>query len=205
MYTAVLMLAMTTGADTPDFGRRGCNGCSANYSYGCHGGCHSGYSSGCCGGGNYRSGYYSNYSYLPRTYYASGYYYSNGVAQVPSVESRPSFYFDPNQPSPAMIRILVPNPEAEIWFDNAPTSQRGMERMFSSPVLEPGKYKYTIKARWMESGRPVEQERNVEVRPGGEPITVDFRVNAPESLPNPKGSLPKPLPNPSPKDKANLK
>ncbi len=66
MYSVVLMAALTTGMDAPDFGRRGCHGChgcSGCYScggcwggrgccggcYGCGGGCWGGGSS--CGGG----------------------------------------------------------------------------------------------------------------------------------------------------------
>src|SRR5437016_208397 len=73
MYTAVLMMALTAGAESIDHGRRACHGCSAcygctTYYYSCHGcsrshgchrcsgchvyygchGCHGGYS--CCGG-----------------------------------------------------------------------------------------------------------------------------------------------------------
>jgi len=43
MYSVVLMMAVTSGAEAPDFGRRGCNGCN--------GGCHGGYVS-CHGGGH---------------------------------------------------------------------------------------------------------------------------------------------------------
>jgi uncharacterized protein (TIGR03000 family) len=49
MYTAVLMMALTAGADMPD-GRRGggCHGCRGGCSGGCYGGCYGG---GCYGGG----------------------------------------------------------------------------------------------------------------------------------------------------------
>jgi uncharacterized protein (TIGR03000 family) len=56
MYSVVLMAALTTGVDLPDFGRRGgCHGCRG----GCYGGCYGGYGGcwgggygyGCCGGG----------------------------------------------------------------------------------------------------------------------------------------------------------
>ena len=47
MYSMILMAALTTGADTPDIGRRG-GGCG-----GCYGGCYGG---GCYGGGCYGGG-----------------------------------------------------------------------------------------------------------------------------------------------------
>jgi len=53
MYTAVLMMALTTGVDMPD-GRRGggCHGCRGGCSGGCYGGgCYGGGCCGCCGGG----------------------------------------------------------------------------------------------------------------------------------------------------------
>src|SRR5438034_258479 len=52
MYSVVLMMALSGGAETPDFGHRrgGCSGCSG--SYGCSGG---GY--GCAGGMGYGGGY----------------------------------------------------------------------------------------------------------------------------------------------------
>ncbi len=47
MYTMVLMAALTTGTDMPDFGRRGgCHGCRG----GCYGGCWGGGWGGCYGG-----------------------------------------------------------------------------------------------------------------------------------------------------------
>jgi len=76
MYSVVLMMAMTGGADVPagHFGHGSCyGGCYGSYSYGCCGGygnsCHGGYSYGCCGGygnschGGYSYGCCGGYSY----------------------------------------------------------------------------------------------------------------------------------------------
>jgi uncharacterized protein (TIGR03000 family) len=105
-----------------------------------------------------------------------------------------------------MIRVLVPAEDAEIWFDGAATKQRGRARLFVSPALEAsGKYQYTIKARWMESGRPVDQERQVQVQPGGQPILVDFRASpGAEKVKAPKTPEDKTLPKPLPKDEKSL-
>ena len=108
MYTAVLMLAMTTSGETLDHGRRGgCHGCSGGYvaCSGYRGGCsgyHGGYSS-CCGGGYYRSGYSSGY-YAPGYAYGSSYYYSPYIVTGLSPDVRQSFYFDPNQQPGAAVQ-----------------------------------------------------------------------------------------------------
>jgi uncharacterized protein (TIGR03000 family) len=106
---------------------------------------------------------------------------------------RQSFYSRPGG-NGAMIRVMVPDPNAEIWFDSAPTKQRGTDRMFHSPPLDGNaRYGYTIKARWMDNGRPVEQERRVEVQPG-QSVMVDFRTNPGEKLTSPKSAPEKKLP-----------
>jgi uncharacterized protein (TIGR03000 family) len=198
MYTAVLMLALTSGTESADFGRRGggCNGGCAGYYGGCsgsyHGGCHGG-----CSGGYYRSGYYApnGYSYSGPTYYYSDgrAYYSSG----PGMDARQSFYYSPSDGG-TLIRVILPNPDAEVWFDGAATQQRGFERAFNTPVLESGNYTYKIKAKWMDNGRAVEQERKVQFQPG-QPVMVDFRTNQGEEIrspktPDSKDTLPKPLP-----------
>jgi uncharacterized protein (TIGR03000 family) len=78
MYSAVLMLALTAGTETADFGRRGCNSCysgcytSCSVSYGCSSyGCSS-YSYGCCGSRRGHRGHGCN-SYCSGYYGCSGY------------------------------------------------------------------------------------------------------------------------------------
>ncbi len=76
--------------------------------------------------------------------------------------------------TPAQIRVLVPSPNANLWFDNTPTLQQGACRLFVSPPLDREKtYTYTIKASWLERGREVTREKQVKVRPGRETV-VDF-------------------------------
>src|SRR5262249_54067995 len=73
-------------------------------------------------------------------------------------------------------RVLVPSPNANLWFDNTPTHQQGSCRLFLSPPLDGGKtYTYTTKASWREKGREVTREKQVKVRPGQETL-VDFTV-----------------------------
>jgi uncharacterized protein (TIGR03000 family) len=214
MYTAVLILAMTTAADTADHGRRG-GGCNGGYGgcsgyYGGYGGCYGGGYGGCsgyyggggygCGGGGYyRAGYgsyYPGYAYMN----GGGYYSPGTIVQGQTTDVRQSFYPSSDQ-NAAMVQVLVPNPDAEVWFDGNATTQRGTERFFQSPPLQgDGRYQYTIKARWNRDGKNVEQERRVDVTPG-RPVMVDFRgeqIGDP-NRPNPNPAVnPNPNPNPNP-------
>jgi len=152
-------------------GRRG--GVSVNVGRGYYGG----YYDNRYYGGYYRTPYY----YGNRYYYTNpGYYYSDFAVQLPPTEIRQSFYSDPNV---ATITVIVPNPDAQVWFDDAATSQRGMERLFHTPALQQTGT-YSIKARWTENGRTVYQERQVQVQPG-QSVTVNFQANFGERLSSP--------------------
>jgi len=138
----------------------------------------SGYGGRYYGGGYYNNGWsYPSYYYSSPSYYSEPSYYSDSVVQVPS-ESRPSYYADP---SAANVTVFVPDANAEVWFDNAQTSQRGMERIYQTPGLQSAGT-YTIRARWMSGNRPIDQTRQVRVQPG-QSVTVDFRS---ENLPVPR-------------------
>jgi uncharacterized protein (TIGR02246 family) len=77
------------------------------------------------------------------------------------------------------VMTAVVSPDAQVFFDGAPTTQRGSERRFVSPLLEVGtKYSYDIRARWMENGRMVQQARKVSVS-GGDAVRVDFLTPLP--------------------------
>jgi len=157
-------------------------------------------------------GYSGRYNYYPRTYYGSGYYnpyyrgyYNGGYAPsyyytTPQYQVEPSYdtysYSAPVTQSyysgpgtslqPVTVSVFVPVPDAQVWFQNSLTQQQGTERVFQSAPLETGStYIYTVKARWNENGRPVEQERQVNVQPG-QSVTVDFRGNSGENIPLPR-------------------
>jgi uncharacterized protein (TIGR03000 family) len=74
--------------------------------------------------------------------------------------------------------VLLPDPNAQVWFDAAPTQQQGTDRVYSSPSLDAGNYKYTVKAQFMENGRKVDRERSINVQQG-QAVTVDFRNENP--------------------------
>jgi uncharacterized protein (TIGR03000 family) len=107
---------------------------------------------------------YSGYSVQPNAGSATGNLYGTSTASVTAADI-------------ARVTVLVP-PDAQVWFENRATSQKGGERDFVSPPLDPTRnYVYDIRARWNEGGRQVEQTRTAEVHAGSQ-ITVDFRAAA---------------------------
>lgn len=144
-------------------------------------------------GGTYNpyTGYRLNYGLYPNNYYSSGFvpsygytgtYYPPGYATSGVIPGgTTSMYYQPGaqtgaattDPNAAVIDLRVPA-DAQVWFDGDSTNQRGTNRVFTSPPLDPGKaYHYDVKARWTENGRPVEKTRRVDVR-AGQHTTVDF-------------------------------
>lgn len=130
---------------------------------------------------------YPNYAYWWRlwtTPYTAGtpfpYRYYNAVNPAYLTPPRPPGYTKesarnvmlppPNQPlngSAAVIEVHMPF-FGELWVDDVPTEQRGLERLFCSPPLDKsGKYVYTLRARWIdESGKTIEQTQEVLVHCG---------------------------------------
>jgi uncharacterized protein (TIGR03000 family) len=78
----------------------------------------------------------------------------------------------------AHMTVRVP-PDAQVWFENQTTNQKGAVRNFVSPALAPGNdYTYDVRALWQQGGRNVDQKRQVAVHAGSH-ITVDFTQPAP--------------------------
>jgi uncharacterized protein (TIGR03000 family) len=137
-------------------------------------------------GSNYASSpyYYSTPYYSSMPYYSSPYTttydYSapQGYSFNPNVTQSQSSYYNPGPTQQtAAITVFLPTADAKLWFDNTEMKQQGMTRYFSTPSLEPGKmFTYTLKARWMNNGQPVEREKQVNVQ-AGQQATVDFRTN----------------------------
>jgi len=144
-------------------------------------------------------GYYGGYSYSPYSYSQSGYYspsynysapaYStSGYTVVPQTSngiSPASYSTSESSQNVAHLNVMLPAADAEVWLGNSQTTQQGMQRLFQSPALEPGKdYTYTVKARWTSDGKAVEQTRDVNVR-AGQTSNVDFRGPKAELIPPP--------------------
>ncbi len=120
---------------------------------------------------------YGGYAYPSYDYgYTPGYYYdydqpAYGVPLNPGVQTQSAY---PPSGGSAQVVIKAP-PAAEVWVDDYKVAQGGPVRSLNTPpVLEPGKpYHYTIKAQWTDNGKPVVQERRVNVE-AGQTSTVDF-------------------------------
>ena len=183
MYSVVLMVAMTTGTETPDCHRHGCCGGSSGYSgcygssYGCYGssygGCY-GSSYGCYGssyGGCYGSSYGGCYGSSYGGCYGGTPYKGTPVMSMPP-GTKPETVTKPPKPDEAMIpapaRIIVSLPaDAKLSFDGVPTASTSAERVFISPELKPNQdYRYTLRAEMVRDGRSQSVEQTVLVRAG---------------------------------------
>lgn len=124
------------------------------------------------------SGYYSPY----RSSWYGGYprYYSQYDASTPMTYE---VYGAESTPANARVRVQVPDPNAEVFFNNAATQQRGTERVFDTPDLRSGAtYTYDIKARWRDAnGQMIERTHSVNVEQGRESF-VDFTQGAEEVI-----------------------
>ena len=184
MYSMVLMAALTTGADVPDFGRHGCHGCWGGCwggcygcrgcwggCYGCWGGCYGGWGGcyGCYGWGGYGGGWGGGlgYVYAPfaTTYVApTAFAYSTVPAATP-VTTR-SMYADSSAANRATIIVHLPA-SASLTVDGKSTSSTSATRQFYSPPLEPGRtYHYNFQARMERDGKTAKAERTVDVSAG---------------------------------------
>jgi uncharacterized protein (TIGR03000 family) len=174
--------------------------------------------------GGYGPGYYGGYSDYSYPYYGydnsyPGYYsypdyYGPDFSYVPDYsysQNLPSYDLEQSAPdNRAHIRVRVPG-NAQLWFDDQPTTRAGSVRTFTSPDLTPGHtYTYDLRAQWRQGNQDVTQTRHVVVHPG-EQVMVDFlrpmpgnqRMNPPSNqtpMPrevNPQGGAPRPT-NPPP-------
>jgi len=171
MYSVVLMMALTNGAEMPAFGGgcrggrgcRGCSGCSGSCGgcYGGYGGCHGGGYGGCYGGG-YGGGYggcYGGGGYGGMSCHGGGYgggyggcYGGGGYGGMScsggqSVAPVMSSVVPQGLPSgvangSAPATIVVSLPAgATLTIDDTPTSSTSASRVFQTPPLERG-YEY---------------------------------------------------------------
>ncbi len=187
MYTMVLMAALTTGTDMPDWGRRGgccgcwgggwgwggCYGCYGGYGWGCWGGCYGGWGGcyGCWGGGygGWAGGWGGwggrGYVYAPAalTYAAPTALVYDTIPAASPIATTRSMYPNTSPDNRATIIVHVPE-NTQLMVDGKPTSSTSATRHFYSPPLEPGKtYHYTFEARLERDGKTVKAERSVDV------------------------------------------
>jgi uncharacterized protein (TIGR03000 family) len=154
-------------------GYGGCyGGCYGGGWYGgcCGGGWYGGWGGGCCGGGWYGGGY----AWSGPGYYGSG---SRLAYDYPYQGNYSYGYYGATNGnngqggSPATVEIRVPQPDAQVWFDDHLTRQTGAVRTYETPALTNGSY--TVRVRWNENGQPMEQTQQLAVR-GGQTQNLDF-------------------------------
>ncbi|HWG47817.1 MAG TPA: TIGR03000 domain-containing protein [Gemmataceae bacterium] len=126
-----------------------------------------------------------NYGYGIAPYGSAGPYSPMKPPLNPDANPPPPRPQAPQQPMPeelpqvkrkenkAEVTVVVPE-SAELWFNGTKTTQKGPERKFVTPPLTPGEdFIYTVKARWMENGKPVEQTRPIHVQANSSQV-IDF-------------------------------
>ena len=89
---------------------------------------------------------------------------TNGMSTV-----RVSNYFTPASEgltNAAKIRVLLPDAQAKVLFDETATKATGLERLFVTPPLTGTTNTYRIRAILMRDGKEVTLEQVVNVAPG---------------------------------------
>ncbi len=180
MYSMVLMAALTTGTDMPDWGRRGwgCCGCYGGYAWGGYGrGWGGGYGWGGWGGGyggwggwGGWGGGWGGWGYVAAPMIPS-YAAPVLIASAPLTESAltRSMYYDPGSTARAnRATIIVHLPaKAKLIVDGKPTTSTSTTRRFVSPPLEKGhSYHYVFKAEMDREGQTVATTKRVDVTAG---------------------------------------
>jgi uncharacterized protein (TIGR03000 family) len=109
--------------------------------------------------------YYSMYAPLYEYGYSPNYDMGSSVTTAPDTA--------------AHIVVYTPDPDADVWFEGQPTSERGTVCEFELPALAPIRdYIYEIRARWTEGGKIVERTQRIHVQAGHE-VTVNFTRSQP--------------------------
>jgi uncharacterized protein (TIGR03000 family) len=189
MYSVVLMMALTTGADAPDCHRHSCGGGSCA-GYSCGGGCHGGGGhallgghrhscSGGCYGGGYCTGYYGGgctgyYGGCTGAYggCTGGIIYMMPEGKKPEkIEGKPKEKKDKDEDevaAPATIMVSLPA-DAQLTVDGAATTSTTATRTLITPVLNPEKeFVYVLSAKIVRNGETLTVTEQVTVRAGAE-------------------------------------
>jgi uncharacterized protein (TIGR03000 family) len=70
--------------------------------------------------------------------------------------------------------VRLPDANAEVWFQDYKTQQRGTLRYYESGRLDPKlSYTFQVRARWLEKGQQMDETRLVQAR-AGQTVTLDF-------------------------------
>jgi len=186
MYSAVLMLAMTAGSESADFGR---HGCSASYccgtttaytctmAYGCSTAC-SGrvrhHRKACHGCTMTTCSMSTCAAYMPACSAPVG---CGGMKTMPAAPMPSGEKLPAPKPmkifAPATIVVNLPT-GARLSVDGTPTSSTSERRTLVTPSLEVGEnYVYTLRAEFVSNGQTMTQSQQVTVM-GGQTSRVQF-------------------------------
>lgn len=170
-----------------DFG-----GWGGGYGYGGYG--YGGYGLGSAYSGGWYSPGYSSYSYPSYSTYDYGTPTYYGATQFSS-SPQYSYYADSqsgyggqaamSNPNGAMFTVRIADPNAQIWFQDYQTQQRGTVRRYESGALDPNStYTFTVRAKWMENGKQMDQTRHVNARAGqNQTVTFGSSMGQREQIP----------------------
>lgn len=201
MYSVVLMAALTSGGETPDFFRcRGCRGCHSSCACaGCHGcyGAGWAYGYGCYGCSGWRCAGWAGHGWGYGGYGCLGCYGCHGSMGVYAcyggwtcygcqgglVSYVPYYRPAPRQaPLPqvhyeddtqAHLSVQVPS-DAKLFVDGMETRTSSENRVFDTPPLQRGSsYYYDVRVEIIRAGRTISETRQVVVR-AGETASVSF-------------------------------
>jgi uncharacterized protein (TIGR03000 family) len=102
------------------------------------------------------------------------------IGLTPTVQTtataRISYYPTPANASmgnAAQIRVILPDAQAKVLFDNKATTSTGNDRLFVTPDLPAGTSNYTVRCTFMQNGQEVTREQVLACAPGMTYV-VDF-------------------------------
>jgi uncharacterized protein (TIGR03000 family) len=107
---------------------------------------------------------------------ASAYYRSTQFVPVyvpvpAAAGSYESTFFDLGNAARLHVRLPA---NADLWIEDGETRQRGVDRLFESPELTPGRdYAFHLKAEWTENGQKVTRTKKVPIH-AGDVVHIDF-------------------------------
>jgi uncharacterized protein (TIGR03000 family) len=187
MYSVVLMMALSGGSESVDFGRAKCHGCSgcsgvvASCSGSCHGRARRARCHGCTGACHGRSRCHGCHG-CHGVVYAPACCGGTVVPGAPPVKMMPKEKI-PTPPAktetsaPATIVVSLPA-DARLTVDGNATTSTSERRTLVTPDLEFGStYVYTLRAEVVRDGRAVVETQEVTVR-GGETTNVPFSFSS---------------------------
>jgi uncharacterized protein (TIGR03000 family) len=190
MYSVVMMIALSGGAQTPDWGWGCCGGCGGwNYCgwrccawrcgccgwrpflfhrWGCCGGC--GGCGGCVGCVGCVGCAGDGVPVMPGTAPAPGKTFFPSEVSQKSETPNVFVNYSPAQPKetsrPATVLVNLPA-DARLTFNGWTSTNKSTTRRFRTPALEPGQeYAYTLRAEIVRDGQTIVQNHEVVVRSG---------------------------------------